>query len=84
VYRRKLPNDLASSTRAVERFRGEHSSVVVESTDNWYWLVDGLMEAGYRVQLANPSAMALVKNVVSRPVHNVVMRQPLSGAQREH
>ncbi len=31
--------------------------MVVESTYNWYWLVDGLMEAGYRVQLANPSAI---------------------------
>jgi transposase len=31
--------------------------VVVESTSNWYWLVDGLMEADYRVHLANPAAM---------------------------
>ena len=30
--------------------------VVVESTYNWYWLVDGLMEAGYRVHRANPAA----------------------------
>jgi len=29
----------------------------VESTYNWYWLVDGLMEAGYRVHLANPAAI---------------------------
>jgi len=26
---------------------------VVESTFNWYWLVDGLMDNGYRVHLAN-------------------------------
>ena len=31
--------------------------MVVESTYNWYWLVDGLMDAGYRVHLANPAAM---------------------------
>jgi transposase len=31
--------------------------VVVESTYNWYWLVDGLMEADYRVHLANPAAI---------------------------
>jgi transposase len=31
--------------------------VVVESTFNWYWLVDGLMEAGYRVHLANTAAI---------------------------
>jgi len=31
--------------------------VVVESTYNWYWLVDGLMDAGFKVHLANPAAM---------------------------
>jgi transposase len=31
--------------------------VVVESTYNWSWLVDGLMEADYRVHLANPAAI---------------------------
>jgi transposase len=30
---------------------------VVESTYNWYWLVDALMEAGYRVHLANTAAI---------------------------
>ena len=30
---------------------------MVESTYNWYWLVDGLMEAGYRLHLANTSAI---------------------------
>jgi transposase len=31
--------------------------VVVESTYNWYWLVDGLKAAGFEVKLANPVAM---------------------------
>ena len=31
--------------------------IVVESTYNWYWLVDGLMKEGYKVHLANPSAI---------------------------
>jgi transposase len=30
-------------------------SVAVESTYNWYWLVDGLRAAGYPVALANPA-----------------------------
>ena len=30
---------------------------MVESTYNWYWLVDGLMEQGYRVHLANTAAI---------------------------
>ncbi|MDY7030593.1 MAG: IS110 family transposase, partial [Thermodesulfobacteriota bacterium] len=29
----------------------------MESTFNWYWLVDGLQEKGYTVHLANPSAI---------------------------
>src|SRR6266702_4731274 len=31
--------------------------VVVESTYNWYWLVDGLQDAGLRVHLANTAAI---------------------------
>jgi hypothetical protein len=30
---------------------------VVESTYNWYWLVDGLMEKDHRVHLANTAAI---------------------------
>jgi transposase len=30
---------------------------VVESTYNWYWLVDGLMERGHRVHVANTAAI---------------------------
>ena len=30
---------------------------VVESTYNWYWLVDGLMDQGHRVNLANTAAI---------------------------
>jgi transposase len=33
------------------------AGVVVESTYNWYWLVDALMTVGYHVHLANPSAI---------------------------
>ena len=31
--------------------------IAVESTFNWYWLVDGLMDAGYRVHLVNTSVV---------------------------
>ena len=42
---------------ALSPFKEALDSVVVESTYNWYWLVDGLKEEGYKVHLANPSAM---------------------------
>ncbi len=31
--------------------------IVVVSTYNWYWLVDGLQDCGYKVHLANPAAI---------------------------
>jgi len=57
VYQRRLANDLAGILRALEPHRDELIGVVVESTYNWYWLVDGLMDAGYRVHLANTAAI---------------------------
>ncbi len=29
----------------------------MESTFNWYWLVDGLMDSGYKMHLANTTAI---------------------------
>lgn len=57
LYRRRLPNELSLIVAALEPYRGELVGVVVESTYNWYWLVDGLIAAGHRVHLANPAAM---------------------------
>ncbi|MBI3359045.1 MAG: transposase [Nitrospirae bacterium] len=53
----KLPNDKAKIISALAPYRREITGVVVESTYNWYWLVDTLMEEGYKVHLANPAAM---------------------------
>jgi transposase len=53
VYTRRLPNELSKVLEALEPYRAELVGVVVESTYNWYWLVDGLQTAGYTVQLAN-------------------------------
>ena len=57
VYQRRLANDLAGIVQALEPHREELIGVVVEATYNWYWLVDGLMEAGYCVHLANTAAI---------------------------
>ncbi len=57
VYSKRLPNDLPQILAALAVHRAELFGVVVESTFNWYWLVDGLQEAGYRVHLANTTAI---------------------------
>lgn len=54
---RRCPNDLAKILALLAPHRDELAGVVVESTYNWYWLVDGLMAAGYDVRLANTVAM---------------------------
>jgi transposase len=56
VYCRRLPNALGKVLEALEPYRAELAGVVVESTYNWYWLVDGLQAAGYTVHLANTAA----------------------------
>ena len=56
-YQKRLPNELAQILPQLAPFRTQLQGLVVESTYNWYWLVDGLQEAGYVVHLANPAAM---------------------------
>jgi transposase len=57
VYRHRLPNDAEVILAALAPYREELVGLVVESTYNWYWLIDALMDAGYRVHLANTAAI---------------------------
>jgi len=57
LYGKRHSNRLEDVLRALDPFKQSLKGVVVESTFNWYWLVDGLQENGYEVHLANPSAM---------------------------
>lgn len=55
VLEKRLPNDLQVTLKTLEPYRAEIVGIAVESTFNWYWLVDGLSEAGYPVKLVNTS-----------------------------
>ena len=57
VQEAKVVNDLEALLQVLEPFREDMKGVAVESTFNWYWLVDGLMDNGYRLHLANTSAV---------------------------
>ena len=57
VRKGRLVNDLELVLWALADYRGQLEAVVVESTYNWYWLVDGLQQAGYRVELAHPAGV---------------------------
>ena len=57
VAEKRLPNDLAKVVGFLSPWKGELIGVVVESTFNWYWLVDGLQAAGFKVHLAHTAAI---------------------------
>ena len=57
VYQKRLPNELPLITEQLSGYQDRLEGIVVESTFNWYWLVDGLMEQGHRVHLANTAAI---------------------------
>lgn len=57
VYQKRLANDLPMIVEQLSAYQTSLEGIVVESTYNWYWLVDGLMEQGHRVHLANTAAI---------------------------
>jgi transposase len=57
LYQKRLRNDVALVQTALEPYQATLQGIAVESTYNWYWLVDGLMEAGYTVHLAHAAAL---------------------------
>jgi transposase len=57
VYQKRLVNDLPLILEQLSPYASSIEGIVVESTYNWYWLVDGLMEKAHRVHLANTAAI---------------------------
>ena len=58
IFKKRVANDLEIILATLSPYGDNLKGIVVESTYNWYWLVDGLMYAGYGcVHLANPSAI---------------------------
>jgi transposase len=56
-FRKRVVNDLENIVALLTPYRDSLVGLVVESTYNWYWLVDGLMDAGFTVHLANTAAI---------------------------
>jgi len=57
IYQKRLPNELPVIVQQLSGYQAALQGIVVESTYNWYWLVDGLMDSGHRVHLANTAAI---------------------------
>ena len=57
LLHKKLPCDLSAILELLAPYKERIATLAVESTFNWYWLVDGLQDHGYHVVLANPAGM---------------------------
>jgi transposase len=57
VFRKKVANQKDKIFAALAPYKDRIAAIAVESTYNWYWLVDMLQENGYPVMLANPCAI---------------------------
>jgi len=57
IFQKKLDNDLALILKQLSVYKDKITAIAIESTFNWYWLVDGLIEAGYTVKLVNTAAV---------------------------
>ena len=62
-FKRRMSNNINIITESLKAFKENITGVVVESTFNWYWLVDALNDEGYTVHLANPAAMEQYKGL---------------------
>ena len=49
----RLDNYSELTIRALSKYQKRLKAIAVESTFNWYWLVDALVEAGFQVELVN-------------------------------
>jgi len=63
IYKRKLPNTPEIILAELEPYKKYITGIVVESTFNWYWLVDLLMDQGYQMHLANPAGIQKYKGL---------------------
>ena len=57
VFDKRINNDLSLTLKALSPYQESLQGIAVESTFNWYWLVDGLQEHGYDLRLVNTAAV---------------------------
>lgn len=57
VLEKRLPNDLSVIIETLDPFKEGIVGLAVESTFNWYWLVDGLNKHQYPTRLVNTARM---------------------------
>jgi len=57
IFKKRVANSLDTIPLIFQAYQDTVVGLVVESTYNWYWLVDGLIDAGFKMHLANTAAI---------------------------
>lgn len=63
IYSKRLPNDIQVILEVLAMYKAQIDAIAVESTYNWYWLVDALQAGGYEVRLVNTAAVAVYEGL---------------------
>jgi hypothetical protein len=74
VIEQKLCNELPRICQVLEPYKA-NLKIVVESTFNWYWLIDGLQAEGFDVVLAHTLGLYLISGLNFEPVADSFERQ---------
>src|SRR3954464_5269335 len=78
MVQQKLRNELSKIVKLLEPYKAD-LKIVVESTFNWYWLIDGLQAAGFEVVLAHSLGLYLITG----PKVKTDRRDALIGTRHE-
>jgi len=71
--------------KTLEPYRADITGIAVESTFNWYWIVDGLMDAGYCVKLVNTAKARLYEGLKhQRRSARRVLARPADAARQSY
>lgn len=63
VLEERRSNELLAILAELAPYKKKIQAIAVESTYNWYWLVDGLMDEGYDVKLVNTAAVKVYEGL---------------------
>lgn len=69
LWEKRRPNETETIVEHLSPYQEVITGLVIESTYNWYWLADALMDEGYRVHLANTAAMKQYEGLKFRNDH---------------
>jgi len=75
IVEQKLRNELPKIVQLLEPYRA-NLKIVVESTFNWYWLMDGLQAEGFDVVLAHTLGLHLITGAKGKPIAVMLTRWP--------